>query len=61
MRLINRRPGRPLSVLLMLLPFLAKVLAYTVASDLRRAANPATAKRAMLAALACSPPEARPG
>ena len=41
MRLINRRPGRPLAVLLMLVPFLAVLAAYTIASDLRRAANPA--------------------
>lgn len=40
MRLINRKPGRPLGLVLMLLPFLAVILAYSVASDIRRAENP---------------------
>ena len=40
MRLINRKPGRPLALFLLALPFLAVLLAYTIASDLRRADNP---------------------
>ncbi|MEM6905150.1 MAG: ABC transporter permease subunit [Pseudomonadota bacterium] len=40
MRLINRKPGRPLGVVLLLLPFLAVFLAYTIGSDIRRAENP---------------------
>ncbi|MCV6595658.1 MAG: ABC transporter permease [Mangrovicoccus sp.] len=41
MRWINRKPARPLAVLLAALPFVALLLAYMVASDLRLAANPA--------------------
>ena len=41
MRLINRKPGRPLALLLLILPFALVVLAYSVASDIRRAENPA--------------------
>lgn len=41
MRLINRKPGRPLALLLLILPFLMVMLAYSVASDIRRAENPA--------------------
>ena len=41
MRLINRRPGRPLSLFLALLPFAAALLTYMVASEARLAANPA--------------------
>ncbi|MEM6934554.1 MAG: ABC transporter permease subunit [Pseudomonadota bacterium] len=40
MRLINRKPGRPLAFFLLLLPFLAVFLAYTVGSEIRRAENP---------------------
>ncbi|MEM7547858.1 MAG: ABC transporter permease subunit [Pseudomonadota bacterium] len=40
MRLINRKPGRPLAFLLLLLPFLALLAAYSIASDIRRADNP---------------------
>ncbi|MEL6236449.1 MAG: ABC transporter permease subunit [Pseudomonadota bacterium] len=40
MRLINRKPGRLLAVALVLLPFLAVILVYSVASDIRRAENP---------------------
>ena len=41
MRLINRKPGRPLSVFLGLAPFLGLLLAYMIASQLRLADNPA--------------------
>jgi NitT/TauT family transport system permease protein len=41
MRLINRTPSRPLSVALGALPFLAVLVVYAVASDLRLTANPA--------------------
>ena len=40
MRLINRRPGRALTVALAAAPFLAVLIAYSVASDMRLAANP---------------------
>lgn len=40
MRWINRRPGRPLSAFLLILPFLAVLLAYSVGSEARRAVNP---------------------
>ena len=40
MRWINRKPGRPLGWILLLLPFLAVLAAYTIASDIRRAENP---------------------
>ncbi|MEL6774822.1 MAG: ABC transporter permease subunit [Pseudomonadota bacterium] len=40
MRLINRKPGRPVGLLLMLVPFAALILAYVIASDIRRAENP---------------------
>ncbi|MEM7745993.1 MAG: ABC transporter permease [Pseudomonadota bacterium] len=40
MRLINQKPGRPLGLFLLLIPFLAVLLAYSVASDIRRADNP---------------------
>lgn len=40
MRLINYKPGRPLAAFLLLLPFLAVLLAYAIASDIRRAENP---------------------
>lgn len=40
MRLINIVPGRVLSVLLVILPFAAVVLAYAVGSDIRLTANP---------------------
>ena len=40
MRLINRKPGRVLSVWLLMLPFVAVLIAYAVASDIRRADNP---------------------
>jgi len=41
MRWINRRPGRALAVFLMLLPFVAVLLAYAAGSEARRAVNPA--------------------
>ena len=41
MRWINRKPGRPLAFFLMALPFLLVLIAYSVASDARRAVNPA--------------------
>ena len=41
MRLINRRPGRPLAVFLALVPFAMALVAYTVASEMRLAENPA--------------------
>lgn len=40
MRWINRRPGRPLLFVLAALPFVLTLLAYVVASDIRRTANP---------------------
>jgi len=40
MRWINRKPARPLAVLLAALPFVALLVTYMVASDLRLAANP---------------------
>jgi NitT/TauT family transport system permease protein len=40
MRLINRRPGRLLALFLALLPFLAVMAVYAVASDMRLAENP---------------------
>ena len=40
MRLINRKPGRPLAVFLTLLPFAAVLAAYAIGSDIRLAANP---------------------
>lgn len=41
MRLMNRRPGRALSLVLAILPFVAVAIAYVVASDIRLGANPA--------------------
>ncbi|MEM7524995.1 MAG: ABC transporter permease [Pseudomonadota bacterium] len=41
MRWINRHPGRALAVFLMLLPFVAVLIAYAIGSDIRRAENPA--------------------
>jgi len=40
MRLMNRRPGRAGALALALLPFALALLAYVVASDIRRAENP---------------------
>lgn len=40
MRLINRHPSRPVSTVLLLLPFLLVLIAYTVASDIRLSENP---------------------
>jgi NitT/TauT family transport system permease protein len=40
MRLINRRPGRALSVFLAMLPFALLLLTYVIASEIRLAANP---------------------
>lgn len=40
MRLLNRKPGRVLALLLLILPFLAVLAAYTVGSEIRRAENP---------------------
>ena len=41
LRWINRRPSRPLTVFLALIPFVLVIFTYTVASDARRAVNPA--------------------
>ena len=41
MRLINRKPGRPLALFLMLVPFVAVIVAYMVGSDMRLSVNPA--------------------
>ena len=41
MRMINRRPARPVAILLAALPFVAVLVAYAIASDIRLAANPA--------------------
>lgn len=41
MRWINRKPGRPLALLLMVLPFVVVFIAYSVASEARLAVNPA--------------------
>lgn len=41
MRWINRRPGRPLALLLALAPFAVAALAYGLGSEARLAANPA--------------------
>lgn len=40
MRLINRKPGRPLALFLLMLPFLAVFLAYSIGSEIRLAENP---------------------
>lgn len=40
-RWINRRPGRLVGALLLVLPFVAVLLAYAAASEARRAVNPA--------------------
>ena len=40
MRIINRKPTRTLGAFLLAVPFLLVLLAYTVASDIRRADNP---------------------
>jgi NitT/TauT family transport system permease protein len=39
-RLINRRPRRPVAVILAALPFVAIVVGYLIASDIRLTANP---------------------
>ncbi|MEM8803196.1 MAG: ABC transporter permease subunit [Pseudomonadota bacterium] len=41
MRWINRFPGRPLAVVLMSLPFVLVLIAYSLGSEARRAVNPA--------------------
>lgn len=41
MRLINQTPGRAMSVFLALVPFVAVLILYTVASEIRLAENPA--------------------
>lgn len=41
MRIINRAPSRPTVVVLALLPFVAVLIAYAVASDIRLTTNPA--------------------
>ncbi|MEO0822015.1 MAG: ABC transporter permease [Pseudomonadota bacterium] len=41
MRWINRRPGPPFGAALAIVPFLLLIIAYAVASDIRRAENPA--------------------
>ncbi|WP_300060556.1 ABC transporter permease [uncultured Roseobacter sp.] len=40
MRIINIKPGRPLAVFLMLLPFAAVFVAYAIGSEIRLAENP---------------------
>lgn len=40
MRLINRKPGRVLAIVLAALPFVAVALAYTIGSEMRLAVNP---------------------
>ncbi len=40
MRIINRKPSQTLGMFLMLIPFLLVVVAYSIASDIRRAENP---------------------
>jgi NitT/TauT family transport system permease protein len=40
MRLINRKPGRVLSAFLILLPFVAVLIAYSIGSEMRLAENP---------------------
>ncbi|KIC48047.1 ABC transporter permease [Tateyamaria sp. ANG-S1] len=40
MRLINRKPGRPLALFLALLPFVVVFVAYAIGSDIRLAENP---------------------
>ncbi|OIQ32891.1 MAG: lipid kinase [Alphaproteobacteria bacterium MedPE-SWcel] len=40
MRLINHRPARPGAVLLAAVPFVVLIVAYSIASDMRLAANP---------------------
>lgn len=40
MRLMNRRPGRTLALVLAVLPFLVLIVAYAVSSEIRLAANP---------------------
>ena len=40
MRLINRRPKRPLAIVLAALPFAALALAYVIGSEIRLATNP---------------------
>lgn len=52
MRLINRRPGRAFSVFLAALPFVALAIAYSVASEIRLAANPSDRLLPSLAKLA---------
>jgi len=41
MRWINRKPGRPLAVFLMALPFVLVLIAYSMGSEARLAVNPA--------------------
>jgi NitT/TauT family transport system permease protein len=41
MRWINKKPGRPLAVFLMALPFVLVLIAYSLGSEARRAVNPA--------------------
>jgi NitT/TauT family transport system permease protein len=41
MRWINRHPGRPLAAFLLILPFVAVLIAYALGSEARRAVNPA--------------------
>lgn len=40
MRLINRAPGRPVALILLVLPFLAVLIAYGIGSEIRLAENP---------------------
>ncbi|MYM56301.1 ABC transporter permease [Thalassovita mangrovi] len=41
MRLINRKPGRPFALFLLMVPFVLALIAYSVGSDIRLAENPA--------------------
>ncbi|MDQ2093638.1 ABC transporter permease [Rhodalgimonas zhirmunskyi] len=41
MRLINRKPGRPLALFLLMLPFALVFIAYAIGSDIRLSENPA--------------------
>lgn len=41
MRLINRKPGRPFALFLLMVPFVLALIAYSVGSEIRLAENPA--------------------
>lgn len=40
MRLINRKPGRPMAFVLAAVPFVAVIIVYSIASDMRLSVNP---------------------